>query len=127
MLMSDSDDLFGDDPEMDAFVKDYEVHRDDIHELIMDYADEQDLDAPYLAQLLIDLMIRTRMSAYGFGVESPSVAGLKLDLDRLQAELGDFVREAKKGAALFIEGVKQARAEVDAEEAEEAEDDKADK
>jgi hypothetical protein len=119
--MSDSDDVFGDDPEADKFAEAYERHRDDIHELILDYMDEEDLDAPYLAQLLIDLMIRMRMSAYGFGVESPSVGGLKLDLDRLQAELGEFVREAKKGAALFIEGVKQARAEADAEEAEGAE------
>jgi hypothetical protein len=127
--MSDSDDQIGDDPEMDEFVKDYQRHRDDIHELIMDYMDEEDLDPPYLAQVLIDLMIRMRMSSYGFGVENPSVGGLKLDLDRLQAELADFLREAKKGAAMFIEGVKQARAEVDAEdEAEEDEgEDEADK
>jgi hypothetical protein len=124
--MSDSGDLFDDDPEADKFAEAYERHRDDIHELIMDYMEEEDLDAPYLAQLLIDLMIRMRMSAYGFGVESPSVGGLKLDLDRLQAELGEFLREAKKGAALFIEGVKLARAEVDAEDAA-AEADKADK
>jgi hypothetical protein len=113
--MSDSDDLFGDDPEMDKFVEAYERHRDDIHELIMDYMEEEKLDAPYLAQMLIDLMIRMRMHAYGLGVESPSVTGLKLDLDRLQAELGEFLREAKKGAAEYIAAVKDARTEADAE------------
>ncbi len=121
--MSNSDDLPGDDPETDKFVEAYERHRDDLHELLMDYMEEEELDAHYLAQLLVDLMIRMRMTAYGFGVESPSITGLKLDLDRLQAELGDFLREAKKDAALFIEGVKQARAQADAEdEAEDAEE-----
>jgi ribosomal protein L7/L12 len=61
-------------------------------------------------------MIRMRMTAYGMGVESPSVAGLKLDLDRLRDELGVFLREAKKGAEEYIGVVKEMRAKVDAEE-----------
>ena len=47
-------------------------------------------------------------------VESPSAAGLKLDLDRLNKELGEFVREAKKGAEEYIGHVKEMRAEIDA-------------
>jgi hypothetical protein len=122
--MSDSGDVFDDDPEMDEFAETYDRHRDDVYGLIVDYMEEQGLEVAYLAQLLIDLMIRMRMNAYGLGVESPSVTGLKLDLDRLQAELGEFLREAKKGAAEYIEAVKDARAEAD-EEAEADEVDKA--
>jgi hypothetical protein len=71
---------------------------------------------------LIDAMIRMRMTAYGLGVESPSVAGLKLDLDRLRNEVGEFVREAKKGAEEYIGHVKEARAEADAKLAAEGEE-----
>ena len=55
------------------------------------------------------------MTAYGLGVESPSVAGLKMDLDRLRDEVGVFLREAKKGAEEYIRHVKEMRAEVEAE------------
>jgi hypothetical protein len=112
--MSDSDDLFGDDPAMDEFVENFERHRDTIYELICDYMDEAEINEAYVAQLLIDAMIRMRMTAYGLGVESPSVAGLKLDLDRLRDEVGVFLREAKKGAEEYIVHVKDMRAEADA-------------
>jgi hypothetical protein len=61
-------------------------------------------------------MIRMRMTAYGLDVENPSVAGLKLDLDRLRSEVNVFLREAKKGAEEYIVHVKELRAEVDAQE-----------
>ena len=77
---------------------------------------EEEISEAYVAQLLADAMIRMRMTAYGMGVESPSVAGLKLDLDRLRDELGVFLREAKKGAEEYIGVVKEMRAKVDAEE-----------
>jgi hypothetical protein len=64
-----------------------------------------------------------RMTAYGLGVESPSVGGLKLDLDRLKEEVNVFLREAKKGAEEYIAHVKEMRARVDVEgEAAEDED-----
>jgi hypothetical protein len=113
--MSDSDDLFGDDPSMDEFVEDFERHRDAIYELICDYMDEAEITEAYVAQLLIDAMIRMRMTAYGLGVESPSVAGLKIDLDRLRDEVGVFLREAKKGAEEYIAQVKDMRARADSE------------
>ena len=114
--MSDSDELPGDDPEAEKFAEDFERHRDAIYDCILDYMDEEDLGEAYVAQLLIDAMIRMRMTAYGLGVESPSVAGIKMDLDRLRDEVSVFLREAKKGADGYIRHVKEMRAEADEEE-----------
>jgi hypothetical protein len=120
MHMSDSDDLPGDDPAMAEFAEAFERHRDAIYERIRDYMDEVEIDEAYVAQLMMDAMIRMRMTAYGLDVESPSVAGLKLDLDRLRGEVNEFLREAKKGAEEYIGHVKEMRAKVD-EEGEEPE------
>jgi hypothetical protein len=122
MHMSDSGDLFGDDPAMEEFAEEFERHRNAIYGRLSDYMDAAEIDEAYMAQLLIDAMIRMRMTAYGLGVESPSVAGLKLDLDRLRNEVGEFVREAKKGAEEYIGHVKEARAEADAKLAAEGEE-----
>jgi hypothetical protein len=120
--MSDSDDLFGDDPAMEEFAEEFERHRNAIYGRLSDYMDAAEIDEAYMAQLLIDAMIRMRMTAYGLGVESPSVAGLKLDLDRVRNEVNEFVREAKKGAEEYIGHVKEARAEADAKLAAEGEE-----
>jgi hypothetical protein len=114
--MPDSDDMFGDDPAIDEFAADFERHRAAIYERISDYMEEADINEAYVAQLLIDMMIGMRMTAYGLGVENPSVAGLKLDLDRLRNEVGEFLREAKKGAEEYIHRVKDARAEAEEED-----------
>jgi hypothetical protein len=122
--MPGPEDAFEDDPAADAFVEDFERHRDAIYELVCDYMEDVEISESYVAQLLIDAMIRMRMTAYGMGVESPSVAGLKLDLDRLRDEVGVFLREAKKGAEEYISMVKDMRAEAEAAlEAEENEKD----
>jgi hypothetical protein len=113
--MSDPDDVPDDDPAMDQFAEEFERHRDALHEHIVDFMEEEDISEDYVAQLLVDAMIRMRMTAYGLGVESPSVAGLKLDLDRLHKELGEFLREAKKGAEEYIGQVKELRAAALAE------------
>jgi hypothetical protein len=113
--MSDPDDVPDDDPAMDQFAEEFERHRDALYEHIYDFMEEAEISEAYVAQLLADAMIRMRMTAYGLGVESPSVAGLKLDLDRLQKELGEFLREAKKGAEEYIGHVKEMRAAADAE------------
>ena len=103
--MSDSDDLPGDDPEAEKFVEDFERHRDAIYDCILDYMDEEDLGEAYVAQLLIDAMIRMRMTAYGLGVESPSVAGLKMDLDRLKDEVERVSARGEEGGG----GIHRAR------------------
>src|SRR5580704_15580635 len=131
--MPDTDEAFEDDPAAAAFVEDFERHRDAIYELVCDYMEDVEISESYVAQLLVDAMIRMRMTAYGMGVESPSVAGLKLDLDRLRDEVGVFLREAKKGAEEYIALVKEMRADAEAaleaeekdeEEGEEGEADK---
>jgi hypothetical protein len=121
MPMPDSDDLPGDDPEVDKFAEEFERHRDALYGHVCDFMEEAEISEAFVAQLLADAMIRMRMTAYGMGVESPSVAGLKLDLDRLRDELGVFLREAKKGAEEYIGLVKKMRAEVDEEDEESTE------
>jgi hypothetical protein len=114
--MSDPDDLFGDDAEGDELEQEVERHRDALNEHLCDFMEEEDLSEAYLVDLLADAMVRMRMIAYGIDVEKPSVAGLKMDLDRLRDELGVVLRDAKKGAEEYIEKVKEARAEIEAEE-----------
>jgi hypothetical protein len=111
MPMSDAEDVPGDDEVPDEFVEEFERHRDAIFDRLYDYMEKTEINEAYVAQLLVDAMIRMRMTAYGVGVESPSVAGLKLDLDRLRNEVGEFLREAKKGAEEYIGHIKNMRAE----------------
>jgi hypothetical protein len=114
--MSGSDDGFGDDPGMEAFADEFDRHRKAVFELLEEYMEEEALDDDYVGQLLLDALIRLRMATYGISVERPSVAGLKLDLDRLQKEVVEVLREAKKDAEDFIATVKEARAAAEAVE-----------
>ena len=94
------------DPEIQA----YEDHRDGVYRQIIDYADENELDDGFVAAILLDLAVSTRMGAYAYGVEKPSVAGLKLELDRFRRDVDGYVGSAKKDAGVFIEETKAARA-----------------
>ncbi|MFK8250953.1 hypothetical protein [Ancylobacter terrae] len=113
--MAGPDDSFGDDvPEdenLDEYEEAYERHRVDLYEMMIAYADEHDLGDGFLAQIIADIGVSMRMVAYVAETEKPSVGGLRLDLDRFSRELGDAVREAKKGAAEFIEDARKAQAE----------------
>ena len=114
--MLDSDDLFGEEPEdMKQFADDLERHRQELHERICDYMNEEEIDENYVAHLLLESAINLRMSAYGVYVENPSVAGLKIDLDRMGRELDEMLRAAKKGAEEYIRLVKEERAKLEAE------------
>jgi hypothetical protein len=75
------------------------------------FMDEQDIGDLYLADLLVDAVIRLRMGAYAAETEKPSVAGLKLDLERLRLDVEQAIRFAKKDAEDFIAEVKEARAQ----------------
>jgi hypothetical protein len=110
--VSEPEDVLNEDPELDEFAAEVERHRDALFDYLLDYMDDEAITEAYLAPLLLDLMVRMRMTAYGFGVESPSVAGLKLDLDRLQKEVGEFLREAKRGVEEYIVHIKDMRAEA---------------
>jgi hypothetical protein len=79
------------------------------------FMDEQDIGDLYLADLLVDAAVHLRMSAYAAETEKPSVAGLKLDLDRLRGDVEQAIRFAKKDAEAFIAEVKEARAEEERE------------
>ena len=114
--MSGSDDLSGEDPHLAQIAEEFERHSNELYERIADYMDEAEIGEAYVAQLLLEAMIRMRMEAYAIDVEKPSVAGLKLDLDRLQRQVDELVREAKKGAEDYIREVKKERSEVGRED-----------
>jgi hypothetical protein len=118
-MMSDEDDVFDEDAESEAGGE-LERHREELYERIAQFMEEEDISEAAASYLLLDAALTMRMTAYGIGVENPSVAGLKLDLDRLQREVADFIRLAKKGAEEFIRNAKEMRAA--AEEEDEAEE-----
>jgi hypothetical protein len=114
--MSDTDQMFDDDPEeIKKVAEAFEQRRQILYERICDFIDEEQIDEGYASHLLFDAAINARMIAYGMGVESPSVAGLKIDLDRVAREVGEMLREAKKGAEEFIREIKEERARLEAE------------
>src|SRR4030081_1734542 len=114
--VSDSDEVLGDDADFEKITEEFDAHRQAIYERVCDYMDETDIEPDYVVQLLIDMLVRMRMTAYGLGVENPSAHGLKLDLDPLQKEVSKLVRQSKKAAEDYIAQVKIARAEAEAEE-----------
>ena len=118
--MAESEDLFGNDPDEEEFAQTFGRHSEAIYERISEYMDQEELDEAYMAQVLIELMLRMRMTAYGIEVESHSVSGLKLDLDRLGRELDTYLREAKKNADEYIRHVKEMRALLEATDEDEA-------
>jgi hypothetical protein len=118
--MSDKDDVFGEDAEAEAD-DELQRHREELFERITQFMEEEDINEVAASYLLLEVVLTLRMSAYGMGVKSPSAAGLKLDLDRLQREIADLIRLAKKGAEEFIRSANEMRAAV--EEEDEAEED----
>ncbi|GAB4066989.1 hypothetical protein GCM10028812_17930 [Ancylobacter sonchi] len=98
----------------------YEAHRAALWDMLMAYADQHDLADGFLSDLVSDLGLSLRMVAYAAETEKPSVGGLRLDLDRYAREMGESVREAKKGAGEFIAEAKAAREAEAAEEGEAA-------
>jgi hypothetical protein len=108
---------------------DYEQMRDMLYGRISDFAEEHGLPIGALSPLLVDLAVTTRMTDYVLSVDKPSVAGLKLDLERMQREVADFVRDCKRHADDFIATSKdlaeQARAEAEVEIEDGEEDHKA--
>jgi hypothetical protein len=114
--MSDTDEMFDDDPEeITKLAEAFEQRRQILHERICDFIDEEEIDEAYASHLLFDAAINARMTAYGMGVENPSVAGFKLDLDRVAREVGEMLREVKKHAEEFIREIKEERARLEAE------------
>ncbi|MBB5754468.1 hypothetical protein [Prosthecomicrobium pneumaticum] len=107
--MSDGNGAFEDDDDLEAFREEYEEHREALFQLMTDYADEKQLDDGLFAALVLDIAVSTRMLGYAYSVEKPSVAGLRLELDRFAKDAAEHVREVKAGAEEFIAEVKANR------------------
>lgn len=89
----------------DALSEVYDTHRSELYEMIYEYADDEGLEEGFLAQLMLDLAVSTRLNAYAAGADEPSEDGVKADLDAFVVEVNDLVREAKKEAGAFIEAL----------------------
>ena len=112
--MADDDDLPDDDSPENEAIAAYEHERDGLHQTITEYLDDSEIGPGLAVPMLIEIMISLRLETYGFGVENPSVSGLKLDLDRLGRDFADALRETKKDAEALLDEIKQTRADMDA-------------
>ena len=90
-----------------------EAHAEAIREMVLDYLDENDVDEGTAVFGLIEIALSIAMSGYVMSTEKPSAGGLGMALDRLSKDVGDLIREAKKGAKQFIE---ETQAALDAQE-----------
>jgi hypothetical protein len=113
------EDLF-DDEDFDEASEQYERLRDLLQARISEFADEHDVPVGALSPLLMDLAVTTRMTDYALSVEKSSASGLKLELDRMLREAGDYIRDCKRHAEDFMahtkDAIAQAQAEIDAED-----------
>lgn len=107
-----SDDDDGAEGTHDEFTRDSEA----LYDRVAEFLEAEDLDDSYAVELLLDVAIRLRLSAYGLGVDKPSVIGLKLDLDRWKTDIDNMIRDAKKGAEDYVAHFKEVRAAIDDEE-----------
>jgi hypothetical protein len=110
------------DDDQDDDADELEHHGLALHQLIQDYMDEHDLSDEAGAVLLLEISVRMRMVGYALGTEKPSAAGLKMDLDRFNRDIGDCIRAAKKSAEGFVEEAMALRDAAEDEIDDEAED-----
>jgi hypothetical protein len=113
--MSDQDDLPDDDAAANQALEAYQRDRDGLHDAIVDYLEDCEVDTAAAVHMLLEIAVGMRVDNYGFGVENPSVAGLRLDLDRLARVFAELVRDTKKDAEAQIDDIKQAIAKAKAE------------
>jgi hypothetical protein len=117
-MAAGKEDIFDDD-DLDGAEEEYERLRDLLQARISEFADEHDVPVGALSPLLLDLAATTRMTDYALSVEKPSASGLKLELDRMLRDAGEFIRDCKRHAEEFIahtkDAIAQAQAEIDAE------------
>lgn len=92
-----------DDADLGSYDDEQEAHADAIREMVLDYLEENDVDEGTAVFGLVEIALSIAMSGYVMGVEKPSVGGLTMHLDRLNKDISDLVREAKKNARSFIE------------------------
>jgi hypothetical protein len=104
-----------DDQDFAEFADEFEQHTKAIYDLVADYMDDLEIPEAMIAEVLLHMAVNMRMVAYAMEAEKPSVAGLKIDLDRLRGDMDQLVRESKKGAEAFIASAKSAIADAEKE------------
>ena len=97
------------------FADEFEQHTKAIYQLVADYMDDREIPEAVIAEVLLHMAVNMRMVAYAMDAEKPSVAGLKLDLDRLRGEMDQVVRDSKKGAEAVIASARSAIADAEKE------------
>jgi hypothetical protein len=102
-----------------GFADEFEQHTKAIYQLVANYMDDLEIPEGLIAEVLLHMAVNMRMVAYAIEAEKPSVAGLKIDLDRLRNEMDQLLRESKKGAEAFIASAKSAIADAEKEAEEE--------
>jgi hypothetical protein len=103
MAANDNDDADLDETEFHA---EWERHQREIHDLVEDYREENDIGDAAVSMMLMTVGLNMRMTAYALDVDKPSASGLKLDLDRFKRDIDSLFREARKNAEAFIETAK---------------------
>lgn len=104
---------FESEEDLEAYEAEQEEHSEEIRNLVLDYMEENEVAEPTAIFTLLQLAISLHMSGYMTATEKPSVAGLKIELDRLGTDIADMIRDSKKGAQDFIDAYRNA---VDDEE-----------
>eukprot|EP01037_Dinobryon_pediforme_P024239 gene24239-25978_t len=90
------------------FDEEQDAHAEEIKNIVLDYVEENEVPEETAVYALIQLAVSMQMATYMGSVEKPSATGLKLELDRFGNEIAEMLREAKKGAAEFVEDYKAA-------------------
>ena len=99
------------EPEEFDFDEEQEAHAEEIKNIVLDYVEENEVPEETAIFTLVQLAVSMHMATYMGSVEKPSVTGLKMELDRFGKEIDDMLREAKNGAAEFVEDYKSAMEE----------------
>jgi hypothetical protein len=93
------------------FDDEQEAHAEEIKNIVLDYVEENEVPEETAIFTLVQLAVSMQMATYMGSVEKPSVNGLKMELERFGKEIDDMLREAKNGAAEFVEDYKAAMEE----------------
>src|SRR6201986_127423 len=96
-----------------GFADEFEQHTKGIYQLVADYMDDLEIPEGVIAEVLLHMAVNSRRVAYAIEAEKPSVAGLKIELDRLRNKMDQLVRESKKGADAFIASAKSGIADAE--------------
>ncbi len=102
--------------DLEEFEAEQEEFAEEIRNLVLDYVEDNDVPEPTAVFTLIQLALSMHMSGYLGTVDKPSVAGLKLELDRFGNDLQEIIRDAKKNAGEFIEDFKTMQSAIDDED-----------